>query len=321
MKDDGERKGPNSGEGLSERYAQDTFLTLVQVDEVFKESKLLVDIYAPAVGSGFELIYKQGSSFDSCLLIKEKEKPCTIYAHIKDRSVIIKQCLYKFSVALTSNHVTHSQKLHSLKNLCEKFSDEVQEFGLNDEMVETGIKISQFMCQLIKKERNIAEDLKPFSKQHLNANSHYFFITFFSIVIVQNLDWNSERTMETVAMGALFHNVGATKNKAMDGTDKTYPATSEEALRGFPIVPQAVRQIVYQHRENIDRTGFPNQISGLLIYPLAKVVALGYGFTQLFIKHECRHTPALKEFLNSKTDIIKYDSSIIKALVGGLIKK
>ncbi len=88
-----------------------------------------------------------------------------------------------------------------------------------------------------------------------------------------------------VGMGGLFHNIGmsrvplAVRVKSEEDLSPTevkllrmYPQLGKEILEAISGVPEAVIEIVYQHREYLDGTGFPKRLINGDIAKLARLV-------------------------------------------------
>ncbi len=95
----------------------------------------------------------------------------------------------------------------------------------------------------------------------------------------------SKEETELVGMGALFHNIGmsrvplAVRVKSEEDLSPTeikllrmYPQLGKEILEAIPGVPPDVVEIVYQHREYLDGTGFPKRLINGDIAKLARLV-------------------------------------------------
>ena len=96
-----------------------------------------------------------------------------------------------------------------------------------------------------------------------------------------------------LGLGGLFHNVGMQKlpsslpgkMSALSPTEakqlRLYPELGKEILSAVPGVPPEVVQIVYQHREYLDGSGFPNGSVNGDIVQLARVVGIVTEYNQL----------------------------------------
>jgi HD-GYP domain-containing protein (c-di-GMP phosphodiesterase class II) len=103
----------------------------------------------------------------------------------------------------------------------------------------------------------------------------------------------SEQEAQHVGMGALFHNIG--KNRiplsirlktdyllpAEQKLVQMYPQLGKEILEALPGVPSEVIEIVYQHREALDGSGYPKRLFNGDISKLARLVGTVTEFNAL----------------------------------------
>ena len=95
----------------------------------------------------------------------------------------------------------------------------------------------------------------------------------------------SPEEVEYVGMGGLFHNIGMSRvplavrvknEEDLSPTEikllRMYPQLGKEILEAISGVPEAVIEIVYQHREYLDGTGFPKRLINGDIAKMARLV-------------------------------------------------
>lgn len=103
----------------------------------------------------------------------------------------------------------------------------------------------------------------------------------------------SEEDSHTLGAGALFHQLGlqripaALRKKKVPSNPlekrlyELYPQYGREMLEGFPGAPRGVIEIVHQHRENLDGTGFPQGLRGKEIRYLPRLVRVVTEYNKL----------------------------------------
>ena len=84
---------------------------------------------------------------------------------------------------------------------------------------------------------------------------------------------------------------------------------------------EVAKQIVYQRHEQFNGKGFPNGVSGIKIFPPARLVALCSDFAEIMVVQELEPLGALKVILGSPETASKYDPEFIRGLVGTFNKK
>ncbi|MDH5669708.1 MAG: DUF3391 domain-containing protein [Nitrospira sp.] len=155
--------------------------------------------------------------------------------------------------------------------------------------------------------------------------------TAMSMLTCKTLKINDEER-HFLGMGALFHNIGMNRIPLAIRlkTDyllpveqkllQMYPQFGKEILGNIPGVPQEVIEVVYQHRECLDGTGFPKRLIAAEISPLARLVGLVVEFTHLTNGRQrgrnLSATQALSQiYVNMKP---KYGPDMIEAFIASV---
>ena len=148
-------------------------------------------------------------------------------------------------------------------------------FKRNDELLQ---KIRDGILRAVYTVSEISEHRDPYTKSHQTEVSRV------STAIAKELGWDEHR-IEGVGIGALLHDVGKigipdsivkNQNKL---TDEEYEVMKAHPTIGYHIVkhidfPWPIKEIVYQHHERLDGSGYPNGLSGDDIIDEAKIVAV-----------------------------------------------
>lgn len=215
-----------------------------------------------------------------------------------------------------------------MKSATDKYLDEALTEGLKPSLIEEGQAICQNMYNAARTDPNLRKFLSDFEQFNPAEFSHSFLVSFFSTIICKNLDWVGTKSLNTLALGALFHDIGVLqlpeelreKDYALMTPEEKvlyqqHPLLGVEALRSIPGINTGVLQIVEQHHELVNSAGYPHALSGTKQYPLAKVVALADAFAY-YIK-ETGQTPknSLRGFLAGFDTLAKYDPELIRNLL------
>lgn len=172
---------------------------------------------------------------------------------------------------------------------------------------------------------------QSFSETSKTIYGHSLCVTFFSLMLAKKLIWSSESNLIYLSLGAMFHDIGRKMLPA--SLESKYPATltkdeikelqrhpilGAEILRKMRNIPETVIQVVLQHHENHQGTGYPYGIPKHKIHPLSKIVAISNTFINLTDKVkgeniESRYKNAFTELLLENYN--NFDSQTIKGLV------
>lgn len=156
---------------------------------------------------------------------------------------------------------------------------------------------------------------------------------FYALVTALSLDWKSESTLLKIVFGSLLQDVGLGAEGAIAGMKKEARNEKQKILfdshctEGVKLLDQldineeAVKQIVYQHHEYFDGTGWPNAFAGSKIYGLAGVVSFASDLAEVVINEKMTLLQALKKILGDKEMAGRYAPNLIRSFLPSLLQK
>lgn len=124
-----------------------------------------------------------------------------------------------------------------------------------------------------------------------DAYSHSLNVSVLSMMLARELHLPAE-LVHLVGLGALFHDIGLSQIPAKILNNPAPPTRAERDLLemhcqyGLDIgkqagLPAATLQIIFQHHEHYDGSGYPRKLKGEAIDPLARIVSLINAFDSL----------------------------------------
>lgn len=213
--------------------------------------------------------------------------------------------------------------------------------GWTPEVIEVAKKAMHFAVKTIRAEPNL---LKLLDKKLGDTSSvysrHVSMLALLSCGLCQHLGWVSDSTQIKLGLAALMHDITVDENRyeditvwdlaASDLNDKSpevheyrnHPIEAANLLLCMKGLPADVDQIILQHHEMKDGTGFPRRLTSSRISPMATVFIIVQDLINflenseqfeekisLFIKH--RETKYNSGNFKKIFDIIK--ESVLKA--------
>ena len=164
--------------------------------------------------------------------------------------------------------------------------------------------------------------------------SHLNVVSFFSVLIANELGWTSNRIRESLVIGSYLHDIGKLHlnpdimnlSKSDMSSEqlieyKKHPGIGVQILRGSGEINEPIIQIVYQHHEQNDLLGFPNRLNGAKIYPLAKIVAVSNAFSHHLKLTSQPPVKAIHSFFDDPSIVFKYDAEVLRPLLKCFIGK
>ncbi len=300
----------------------------------FSGNKTIYDIYVRLGPNKYVKVLHRGDNFEKSRLdhyMNEKEVEF-FYFKIEDRLIYINFMNKLLGKIQDSNKVSISLKGKIAENLADKYITEVETKGMNPRLVEEGKGVCDNIYGLFNSQSNFRELINDFDEKINDSTSRGFIVSFFAIAIGKKLDWVTPRSVEHLGMGAMIHDIGKLKlseeirNKNYSDLEEEeiklyqeHPKHGYEILADYPFMSEPVRQIVMQHRECLDGTGYPLGLTGMKIFPMAKIVGLAIAFVEHVSKSGKPPIEALPSFVRNAENLVHYDNVMVRALMENFI--
>lgn len=311
----------------------DSKFTRIKIDELFEDTKAIFDFYLRIGANKYIKIIHKGEMTSSEQLKKYADSGAKfIYFLAQDRADFIGYQNELTGQMLQKSNIDEARIMKNLKSTTDKYIEEVFVQGIQPQLIEEGKAICHNMYEFAKKDNSLRKILASLEEFNPAAYSHSFLVSFFSTVICKNLDWVGSKTQETLALGALFHDIGLVQipenivQKRIEdmsqeefGIFKEHPQKGTDTLKDIPTITSSIQHIVLQHHESSNGGGFPLGLSGNKIFPLAKIIGLADGFSDFIMEKECSPLEGVKDFLQVKDNLARYEPEFIKSLVKGFV--
>ena len=317
-----------------EMYASDNEFTRIKADGALVINHAIFDIYV-RVGKDryIKILYEGDTLAQNRLQEYQAKKVEFFYFKTRDRGAYINFINVLLSKVMSKINIAPSTKVELTKNMVDKFVEEIYTNGIKQPLIDEGKMLSQNIYQFIQSDRDLDYLLKQHVEQDANFKYlHMFLVSFFATIICKSTEWARTRTIESVVMGALLHDIGKIKLpqelRLMDSTlmtteqldlYKQHPHLGCILLQPISLIPEPVLQIVGQHHEVCDGSGFPAQLTSTKIYPLAKIVGLADHFTNLMLREKLSPQESLRFFLNDRKNIHRFEADLVLKLAHGFL--
>lgn len=122
--------------------------------------------------------------------------------------------------------------------------------------------------------------------------SHSLNVAVLSMMVGREMALGRE-DMRLLGMGALFHDIGKSRiekkllkkpgplSRPEQELMERHPAFGMEILQEIEEFPDEALDIIYQHHERMDGSGYPQGLSGEIIHPLARIVSISDAYDTL----------------------------------------
>ncbi|MCP4914959.1 MAG: response regulator [Oligoflexia bacterium] len=309
--------------------SDDTF-TRVKISEFYSSQPVLFDIFIKLKSGRYVKILHAGDALDKDRIDKYKNEKNVeyFYFHKKDLFKFVKYNNYFAKKVIESKKAPTNKKIKLLQNVSEKFLEQSFEEGLKPQIIDQGKEIAENMFSLIQQQEDLFSILRSYQDFDPNAFTHAYLVSLFSTSIIQQFEWQSKTTIESTSFACFFHDIGKMQlpkellhKKVMEMNDeelaqyKEHPELGYQLLDGKNTIFTSVKQIVLQHHEAYDGSGFPFGKRGSKIFTLANIVGLADAFTHIVQEQELKPVEALKILLKDQNLMKQYNSRIVENLI------
>ncbi|OUR96765.1 hypothetical protein A9Q84_10515 [Halobacteriovorax marinus] len=320
-------------EGQSDEVEVDTpdeEFTKVRIDDFYSAKAVLFDVYIQLRSNRYIKILHSGDTFSKERIDKYKNEKNVenLYFHNSDRRKFVQYHNQLAAKLIASKQIPASVKVKMVKNVADKYIQEAFHQGMKPQVVEQGKEVCANIFNLVEKEKDLYKVLKSYEELDPSAFTHAFLVSLFSTAIIKQFDWQSRTTIEATAMACLFHDIGKVKlpkellNKQVkDMNDeelelyKTHPELGVEIIEGNRLINNSVKQIILQHHEAFDGTGFPYGKRGSKILTLANIVCLADDFVHIMVDDKLDPPAALRKMLMNQEQVSRYNSMIVENFI------
>lgn len=320
-------------EGASEEtevQMTDENFTSIKIDEFYSSNSVLFDIYIKLNANKYLKILHAGDAFSKERIDKYKneKKVEHLYFHNSDRRKFVQYNNFLAKKLVENTNVPVQSKANMLKNVSEKYLEEAFTVGLKPQVLDQGKEVCENVFQLVENSKDLHKLLKSFNDFDPSAYSHAFVVTLYTTAIIKQFEWQSKATIESAAMACMFHDIGKTllpkeialKNKSELTLEeleiyKTHPELGVKVVETNRLINNSVKQIILQHHEAFDGSGFPFGKKGSKILTLANIIGLVDDFVHIMVEQKLAPTDALKRILVNKEMVAKYNTTIVENFI------
>ncbi|MBF0315871.1 MAG: HD domain-containing protein [Oligoflexia bacterium] len=297
---------------------------ILQVNE-----KVPFDIYIERSEGIFTKLFHKNNPIDQEMLLRyQNEKHVTaLYVHNLEHKTYRYYVEKILELALSDPRNTPHDKLTAA--VSEVASLAMAEIYLSTEVSKkildwAGKSVNGCIALLGQNPKSLAKVLESL-KAHPAMLKHSVTTCIFSMVIIKQIGYDSDRTLMLLGLGALLHDIGMSllPNDWEFKPDltpdqwrqiKEHPQLGHRMLEDLNFVKTEVRTIVLQHHEQPNGMGYPNNFFNKDIYYLAKIVSIADSFSEKILPREYRPAPmtALQALASMREETGRFDDEIFK---------
>ena len=299
----------------------------IEIDHFFSTSKNLFDVYIKIGGGKYVKILHKGEEFDQSQIKKYKEEKNVEFLYFKkqDHKKYIRTLSEINRKVIQLDNVSSMTKYTMTKHVTSEVLKSAWIEGINHGLVDQASEVCDNILQMVTKEKKLHTLMRQMQEMNPAEYEHSFLVAFFSCAVAKQFEWNSPVTTQSLSMASMFHDLGLTKidpairekkksemTKEEQAIYNMHPQYSLELLENNPNISRTILQIIHQHHECIDGTGYPNNLSSNKILMLSQVLIFVNEFADLMVAENLRPVDTLKKMLIAPDIFKRHNSHIVE---------
>jgi PAS domain S-box-containing protein/putative nucleotidyltransferase with HDIG domain len=214
------------------------------------------------------------------------------------------------------------EMVYILKITGQIFANALERKAADEKLNESFLRMRKALEGTVKALSSIIERKDPYTAGHQNR------VAQLSVSIGRRLGLSEER-LENLRFAGLLHDIGKihipaeilnkpySLNKIEMGLIKTHPRIGYEILKSIDF-PGPVPEIVLQHHERIDGSGYPSSLSGSDILIEAQILGVADLIESMSSRRPYRQALSLESALEEVKGFsgTLYDSTVVEACLG-----
>lgn len=274
-------------------------------------------------------IINNGESFlDSDAERFHKKKLSHLYISAGDAGIYLKTFEQNLSLIHEAEDLSEVDQVSLSFDTLETVERLASVLGWTPDIIEVAKKSVKLAIKSIATEPQLLKLLKQKLSKHTSKYSdHVTMLSMLSCLFSHQLGWTSDSTQMKLAMAALIHDITVDEEfyediemwnlKAQNSAEKSeevikyrnHPIEAAKLVLAMKNLPPDVDQIIIQHHEFKDGTGFPRGLSYSRISPLTTLFIITQDFVNFF-NNDKPAEDSVRSFLSSREEM--YNSGNFK---------
>jgi|GEM_PF-1386572 len=258
----------------------------VPISDFFTGTEYPHDMFLMDAKRNHSFFAQRGSKIDPAYLAKAAESHQYLYIRTEDIQKDkndVRELKENYLDSPISNPWKTAESLSKTKAVL----TEMRSAGINDELIEytKGMLGDLFrLISAIDSDEGAIHNMIEKAKQ----TDRSVFCASYSLLVAKQLRFEKNATLEILGLASVLQDISLYKTPFGDLTDRSietlkkeevsfylqHPTLSADLVASHTDIPQVTLQVIRQHHERKDKTGFPNRIGGTQLHPMAEILSL-----------------------------------------------
>lgn len=293
-------------------------------------STLKFDIYVRRTDSDYTKLFKKGDSIDWERVALYEGKGIKYFFVTKDEYQIYSLFVERLGEQLLQSKdvLTMDESLIVLRELSHfTIHEMVVNFKIDERVVENaGNVVEGCIKELGKDPKTLINVVKLLANQPYILK-HSMMVSMFSVLLARESGIESDLNLKVIGLGGFMHDIGVSQ-LTFDPEDEKFlsaeqrkemwrhPELGVQLLDNLKGIRTEVTQIILQHHEQPNGTGYPNGLRGPEMYHPAKIVAIADAFCAMISQRSFREALTVGAALARLKELTgKFDKRLVDTFV------
>lgn len=196
---------------------------------------------------------------------------------------------------LSGREIELSRKARFLRHCSEMILEYGFQQHVDKEIFDLARKNVEQSLSLLTDDKSLFELLESLTSHSTPTYAHSVGVALVASLMAKTMGWESSLLLFRVVAGGIFHDIGKkdidqkllSKTRSEMSTNEvriieTHPRAGADMLSAVQGIPDEIVQVVAQHHELCDGSGYPNGLGSSRIQPVAKVIAVADEFCKWY---------------------------------------
>jgi response regulator RpfG family c-di-GMP phosphodiesterase len=320
-------KTPDQPRKTESKDAKRTGFQAVPISDFFTGTEFLHDVFLFDSSDQPKLFAQKGGRIDPGYLAKAAETQEFLFIKTLDiqlKKDDLRQLKNDFLSSDLSNNWKTAEGLARTKAVL----SEMRSSGINDELIEYTKGMLGDLFKLISRIDSDEGAIHNMIEQAKQTDRSVFCASY-SLLIAKHLRFEKNATLEILGLASVLQDISLYRTPFGDLTERSFsslkpeemgyylqhPTLSADLVANHTDIPQVTLQVVRQHHERKDKTGFPNRVGGSQLHPMAEILSIINSYYE--IGHEERNDAIIIQRLQKEV-FQHYSDTMVQAFKGVL---
>ncbi len=273
----------------------------IRTNLLIRVSPLKSDVYIRLSEKKFVKLFRTGDEFDANDLERYYQSKNVEYMYLRrgDTAEFINKFRAELEELLTRDDLRQEEALAAAEMAQEAIHELVHHVGFNEEVQELAKKNVALTLKGVGSNPKLADLIGKITREGNYISQHSTLLAHVACCVAKEMEWGSEATFSKLVLAAYMHDISVTnpelakintlreleaKKQGFPPEEaKAYhlhPARSADIVRSFSEVPADVDNIVQQHHERPNGSGFPRGLLFNYISPLSSLFIVSHDLAQ-----------------------------------------